>query len=52
MKMIYKIHCPICQRTYILCMAKYSDGRLHIDGTYCEHSLDTVKNLVMGDTYE
>lgn len=50
--MIYNLHCPICNRTYILCMTVYShNGRFHIDGNYCIHLLDTVKNLVMGDCY-
>ena len=50
--MIFNLHCPICHRTFILCMDHYNDGRLHIDGNYCPHLLDTVKNLVMADAYE
>lgn len=51
--MIYNLKCPICDRTYVLCMDHYDhNGRFHIDGNYCVHLLDTVKWLVVADGYE
>ena len=52
-KMIHKIYCPECDRTFILCMDHYDhNGRFHIDGNYCKHLIDTVKNLVMRNCYD